>query len=157
MLRSANGAAEIQMDFERYFAGEVAIILAGGSRVPATITADEARANGKEIYRISFQQGADLKVADSEIDFFEALTQLRQELEKAGALLCCFGASEDVYPSGMQRSMGPAMLAYKMRMGFPSARQDIVNIFEADETVNPSTVAQQRRYHRAWADSLKAR
>jgi hypothetical protein len=135
------GAVEIQMDLDRYFAGEVAVILAGGSRVPATITADEIRGNGKEIYRVSLQQGTDLKVAESKIDFFEALMQLRQELEKAGALLCCFGASEDVHPSGMQRSMGPAMLAYKTRMGCPATRQDVVNIFEADETVIPSTVA----------------
>jgi len=88
------------------------------------------------------------------VDFFEALKQLRLELEKTDALLHCFGASENVYPSGMQRSIGPAVLAYKMRIGSPALRQDIVNIFEADETVVPSTVEQQERFHRRWIDSL---
>jgi len=88
------------------------------------------------------------------VDFFEALKQLRLELEKTDALLHCFGASENVYPSGMQGSMGPAVLAYKMRIGSPALRQDIVNIFEADETVVPSTVEQQERFHRRWIDSL---
>jgi hypothetical protein len=82
------------------------------------------------------------------------LKQLRLDLEKTDALLYCFGASENVYPSGMQKSMGPAVLAYKMRIGFPALRQDIVNIFEADETVVPSTVEQQERFHRRWIDSL---
>jgi len=145
------------MDLERYFAGEIAVILADGSRAPATIMADEVRGNGGEIYRVSLQQGTDLKAAESKIDFFEALILLRLDLEKAGSLLHCFGASKDVYPSGMQRSMGAAISAHRMRMGWPSTRQDIVNIFEADETVIPSTVTQQERFRRAWGDSLKSR
>lgn len=142
------------MESERYFAGGITVVLADGSRVPAKLTADEVYAEGKEIYRISLEQGTEARTIESGVDFFEALKQLRQELEKTGALLYCFGASEDVYPSGMQRSMGPAVLAYKMRIGFPASRQDIVSIFEADETVVPATVEQQERFHRRWIDSL---
>jgi len=57
----------------------------------------------------------------------------------------------------MQRSMGPAILAYKMRLGSPTSRQDIVNIFESDETVVPATVEQQAYFHRRWIDGFKAR
>jgi len=142
------------MESERYFAGDITIILADGSRVPAKVTADEIYAEGKEICRISLEQGTEVRVAESEEDFFDALKRLRLDLEKTGALLHCFGASENVYPSGMQRSMGPAILAYKMRIGSPTSRQDIVNIFEADETVVPSTVEQQERFLRRWVDSL---
>jgi hypothetical protein len=142
------------MESERYFAGHITVVLADGSRVPAKMTADEISVEDKEIYRISFEQGTEVRTAESGEDFFEALKQLRQELEKTGALLHCFGASENVYPSGMQRSMGPAVLAYKMRLGSPTSRQDIVSISEADETVVPATVEQQERFNRRWLDSL---
>jgi hypothetical protein len=143
------------MEPERYFAGEITVVLADGSRVPAKVTADEIYALDKEIYRVSLEQGPEVRVAESEEDFFEALKRLRLDLEKTGALLHCFGASENVYPSGMQKSMGPAILAYKMRIGFPALSKDIVNIFEADETVVPSTVEQQERFRQRWFDSLR--
>ena len=142
------------MESERYFAGSITIVLADGSRELAKMTADEVLVGGKEKYRILLDRGAEERIAESEVDFFEALKQLRLDLEKTGALLCCFGGTENVYPSGMQRSMGPAVLAYKMRIGSPALRQDIVSIFEADETVVPSTVEQQERFHRRWIASL---
>jgi hypothetical protein len=145
------------LEAEQYFSGEITLVHADGSRVPAKVTADEIYVGGKEIYRISLEQGAEVRTAESGEDFFEALKLLRLELEKAGALLHCFGASENVYPSGMQRSMGPAVLAYKMRIGSPTSRQDVVSIFETDETVFPSTVEQQERFHQRWIDSLRNR
>jgi hypothetical protein len=145
------------VESERYFAGDITVVFADGSRVSAKMTADEIYVEGKEIYRISLRQGTEVTTAESEEDFFEALTELRQGLEKTGALLYCFGASENVYPSGMQKSMGPAVLAYKTRIGAPALRQDIVNIFEADETVAPATVEQQEHFHQKWIDSLRNR
>ena len=143
------------MEPERYFAGEITVILADGSRVPAKLPADEIYTQDNEICRISLEQGSEVRVAESEEDFFEALKRLRLDLEKTGALLHCFGASENVYPSGMQKSMGPAILAYKTRIGAPALSKDIVNIFEADETVVPSTVEQQERFRQKWFDSLR--
>ncbi|CCD99342.1 hypothetical protein [Bradyrhizobium sp. STM 3809] len=53
--------------------------------------------------------------------------------------------------------MGPATLAYKMRLGEPGRMKDMVNIFQADETVVPATVEQQARFHRRWADGFGKR
>jgi hypothetical protein len=145
------------MERERYFSGEITVVLADGSRLPAKVVADEILGVGKEIYNISLELGADVRTVESERDFFEALRLLRLDLEKTGALLCCFGASENVYPSGMQREMGPVISAYRMRLGAPALLQDIVNIFEADETVVPSTVEQQERFRERWFKSLSAR
>ncbi len=142
---------------ERYFSGKIVVIRADGSRLSANVTADEIVEFGKAVYRISFEQGAELRVFESDIDFFETLKALRLDLERSGALLYCFGASEDVYPSGMQRSMGPAILAYRTRVGAPAVREDIVDIFEADEAVIPSTVEQQERFHERWINSLSSR
>jgi hypothetical protein len=149
------GYGRRRMESERYFSGDITIVLADGLRVPAKVIADEIYVEGKEVYRISLEQGTEAKAVESGEDFFEALKQLRLDLEKTDALLYCFGASENVYPSGMQKSMGPAILAYKMRIGSPTSRQDIVNIFEADETVVPSTVEQQERFRERWIDSLR--
>lgn len=49
------------MESERYFSGEIAVALADGSRLPAKVTADEIYETGKEIYRISFEQGPDAR------------------------------------------------------------------------------------------------
>ncbi|MGJ4951950.1 hypothetical protein [Bradyrhizobium sp. HKCCYLS20291] len=156
-LPTGSAKFEAAMSVERYFDGEIDVLLADGSRVHARVTADEIMTEGKEVYCISLVQGSEVETAQSDVDFFEALIELRLELEKRGALLCCFGASENVYPSGMQRDMGPAILAYKMRLGQPSLTKDMVNIFYADETVVPATVEQQARFHRQWADGFRKR
>jgi hypothetical protein len=138
---------ESSMPTERYFTGDIFVVLVDGSRSPARITADEIIEGEKEIYRVALEQGTEARMAESEHDFFEALKRLRLQLEKDGALLHCFGASENVYPSGMQRSMGPAILTYKMKIGSATSREDIVNIFETDETAVPTTVSQQEFFH----------
>jgi hypothetical protein len=142
------------MESERYFSGEIAVVLTDGSRLTAKVTAHEIYEVGKEIYRISFEQGAEVRVVEAEEGFFEALKRLRLDLEESGALLYCFGGSENVYPSGMQISMGPAILAYRTRLGSPTLTRDVVNIFETDETVIPSTVEQQEHFHQRWIRSL---
>jgi hypothetical protein len=144
------------MELERYFSGVIAVVLIDGSRLPAEVAADEMWEGERTIYRVSFQQGTEVKVAESEEGFFDALRRLRVQMEKTGRLLYCFGASENVYPSGMQKSMGPAIMAYRTQMGSPAASQDIVNVFEADETVSPSTVEEQERFHERWLSSLSS-
>jgi hypothetical protein len=156
-MNHVSDAMENAMPTERYFTGDIFVVLVDGSRSPAQITADEIIEDNKEIYRVDLKQGTDAKMAESEHDFFEALQRLRLQLEKDGALLHCFGASENVYPSGMQRSMGPAILAYRTKIGSPASREDIVNIFEADETVVPATVNQQEFFHQEWMESLRKR
>jgi hypothetical protein len=43
-----------------------------------------------------------------ESDYFEALAKIREELERKGLRPVCYGASRNVFPSGMSRDMGPA-------------------------------------------------
>jgi hypothetical protein len=148
---------ENSMPTERYFTGDIFVVLVGGSRSPARITADEIIEGNREIYRVALEHGTETRMAESEYDFFEALKRLRLQLENDGALLDCFGTSENVYPSGMQRSMGPAILAYRTKIGSPASREDIVNIFETDETVIPATISQQEFFHQKWMESLGKR
>src|SRR6185295_18354608 len=62
-------------------------------------------------------------------DYFEALCQIRLSLEKDGLIPFCYGASLNVYPSGMARDMGAGLKAYKLTIGKHARMQDLVEIF----------------------------
>jgi hypothetical protein len=137
------------------YSRKIAVVLVDGSLHYADIDAEEVSKGSSVLYKISLRQENELKVAESEENFFDALQKLRIEFEKAGTLLCCFGASENVYPSPMQKSMGPAVLAYKTELGRQAYSSDIVNIFDMDDNIIPSTVNNQEVFNKKWLNSIK--
>ena len=98
----------------------------------------------------------DKEVAASADDFFEALCLIRLNLEADGLLLFCYGASLNVYPSGMARSMASGKVAYKMQDGKHATKADLVSIYAEGPDVIPATVANQREYFNAWVASDRA-
>lgn len=129
---------------------EVDLVMEDGSRETVSIEIEEIRST----FRVAVNYGEQQIVGESDRGFFYALLKLRIALEKKGALLHCFGASEDVCQSGMQESMGPGILAYRTTLGRQALSKDIVNIFESDDAVKPATVEQQEAFHRKWINSL---
>jgi hypothetical protein len=97
-------------------------------------------------------EGAQL-IADAE-GFFDAMIAIRRELEAQGLRLECYGASLDVFPSGMARSMGPGEKAYKLELGRPAQTKDLVSIFESGPDVKPASIKEQEGYFDRWAESL---
>jgi hypothetical protein len=87
-------------------------------------------------------------------DFFEALGQIRTQLEVKGLRPVCYGASRNVYPSGMARGMGLGLKAYRTRLGERALRSDLVGIFETGPDVEPVTVEEQTAFHDQWLASL---
>jgi hypothetical protein len=87
-------------------------------------------------------------------DYFEAMCQVRNQLEAEGWRPLCYGSSRNVYPSGMCRSMGLGLKAYKMQLGRRAALADLVKIFDAGPDVEPSAVEEQKRFHEEWLRSL---
>ena len=87
-------------------------------------------------------------------DFFDALCNVRRVLEKNGALLNCYGASLNVFPSGMSWDMGRGLKAYELTIGQGGRMQDLVRIFDTGPDVQPATVAAQREYFDAWTRSF---
>lgn len=85
-------------------------------------------------------------------DYFEALQQLRQRLERNQIELLCAGSKREVWPSAMSRQMGGGLKAYICNMGHQS--KEIVNIFEADELMQYCSVEEQAEYHKNWFESL---
>ena len=93
------------------------------------------------------------EISASENDFFEALCRIRSALETEGLLLFCYGASLNVYPSGMARSMASGKVAYTMKAGKHATKSDLVSIYAEGPDVIPATVAQQREYFNAWVST----
>lgn len=104
------------------------------------------------VVRLSFS-GRNIE-ARSNIGFFDALLDIRKELEKIGLLIICYGASRNVYPSGMSRSMGSGEKAYKLTFGKQALNKDIVKIFDDGPDVDPATIEEQEAYFDKWLKSL---
>ncbi len=78
-------------------------------------------------------------------DTYHAFQEVRIQLEALGLLVLCYGSCPDVQVSGMCIDMGDGTYAYRL-----SQRQDgrpvMVNIFDSEPGIEPSTVEQQRAY-----------
>ena len=79
-------------------------------------------------------------------DFFEALCRLREQLEPSRRVLVCYGASRNVWPSGMCRDMGTGLRAYRLTSGTQTSAEDLVDILATGPDVQPATVAEQRAF-----------
>jgi hypothetical protein len=68
----------------------------------------------------------------------------------------CYGASLNVYPSGMARDMGQGLKAYKLAMGRHAKREGLVEIFAEGPDVIPASVALQEQFWRDWLASPRS-
>ena len=95
-------------------------------------------------------------VEASASDFFEAFCQIRLQLEAEALIPFCYGASLNVYPSGMSRQMSNGMSAYRLVHGTQATKNSLVHIFEQGHDVIPASVANQLAFFKAWVASLGA-
>jgi len=86
-------------------------------------------------------------------DYFEAFSQIRVRLEQERPIPFCYGASLDVFPSGMCRDMSAGMTAYRLKPGRKPERSDLVRIFDAGPDIIPAFVSRQREYFDEWLKS----
>ena len=93
-------------------------------------------------------------VEGSGTNYFAALQQIRLQLASEGLKPRCHGASLNVWPSGMCRSMGQGMLGYRLKNGATTTRDDLVRIFDDGPAVHPASVEEQRHFFEAWGKSL---
>lgn len=87
-------------------------------------------------------------------NFFSALQEIRKELEGKGIQILCNGASENVYPSAIQLSMGYGDKAYKLNLGQQARSIDIVDIFNCDTDLKFVSRDEQMNYYERWIRSL---
>ena len=87
------------------------------------------------------------------IDYFDALEEARLPFEAEGYRLLCYGASLNVFPSGMGRSCGLRMESYQFREKGPKGSKII---FETGQDVIPATVKEQRLFHLKWSNKNRS-
>src|SRR5260221_1127096 len=89
-------------------------------------------------------------------DFFAALCGVREKLADEGLIPFCYGASLNVYPSGMARDMGRGLKAYKFQMGTQATGAGLVDIFASGPDVIPASVELQEQHFKDWIASLRS-
>ena len=90
----------------------------------------------------------DKSVEGTATDFFQALCDVRELLAKDSLIPFCYGASLNVYPSGMARDMGQGFKAYRLVEGRHARMTDLVEIFtEGPDVILASVDAQEQFYH----------
>ncbi|MFC5743573.1 hypothetical protein [Dyella tabacisoli] len=133
---------------------EIPILTVEGQWMAVLWRWDEAPENQDEVkLRLEFNERVLEAIAGN--GYFRALCELRIKLEVDGLLLACYGASENVYPSPMIESMGCGERAYRLTLGKPALRQDLVSIFDFGSDVVPVTVKDQQRFYELWLKSLR--
>jgi hypothetical protein len=115
---------------------------------------DEDDGDDDAILKFQYPGG---EITRSAADYFEAMCQIRNELEAGGWRPVCYGSSQTVYPSGMCRNMGRGLKAYRLHLGRPAANIDLVSIFDTGPDVEPSSVAEQQEFWEEWLRSVAAR
>jgi hypothetical protein len=125
---------------------EHTIHLIGGTDDEAAIVACSAEAGQ---CRVSFRYRGRV-LEESASDYFEAFCRVR-------LIPFCYGASLNVFPSGMCRDMSAGMKAYRMTIGKQvDPKKDLVSIFEEGPDIIPATVTRQREHFDDWLKSKKA-
>lgn len=94
---------------------------------------------------------------ESAFDFYSAFQLARRSFETEGFRFLCYGASLNVWPSGMVRDMGMGRKGYKLREDQDATFDDLVPIFESGDDVIPSTVEEQCAYANAWYEDAPRR
>jgi hypothetical protein len=92
----------------------------------------------------------DKTITSEESDFFESLVSIRRQLQPYGLIPYCYGASLNVFPSGMGRDVGRGLKAYKMTVGKHANLVDLVGIFDEGPDVVPADVEAQEQFFRDW-------
>ena len=89
-------------------------------------------------------------------DLFNCLVMLREQyLEKKNLMVQCNGARRDVYPSRMSRQMSGGLKAYRLRLGQPAERSQLLDIFDSVEDLsNIATVKEQKEFYQKWLSSF---
>lgn len=133
----------------------VEIVSSDGRRTPGEFRLWEESPEDTDKVLLELRFGDRVLTVNRESGFFDALCAVRKTLELEGLRPLCFGASKDVYPSPMIRSMGSGERAYRLTLGRPARTEDLVSVFDADLSVVPVSVEEQEAFYRKWLESLK--
>ena len=85
-------------------------------------------------------------------DLYACFGLLRADFPETKFL--CKGAKLNVYPSRMSSQMSSGLAAYELQLGRPAEPDDVVNIFDYEETDITSDIQRQHDFYQRWLASL---
>jgi len=129
-----------------------------GARYPATLLCDVEYISENEFSKSDCSitlivEGKEISGTDR--DFFEAFCRVREQLQNEGLIPLCYGASRNVFPSGLLRDMALGLRAYRLQLGQQSGRDDAVSIFDSGLDIDPVSVDIQNQFYDQWLRSPK--
>ncbi len=86
-------------------------------------------------------------------DYFDTFAKIRKRLAGKSIYPLCYGASKDIWPSGMSRDMGQGLKAYRLVLG--KKARELYNIFETGDDIDPVHPDIQKEFAEKWFESLK--
>ena len=86
------------------------------------------------------------------VDFFECFGMLRADYPNIKFL--CKGAKLNVYPSTMSSQMSAGLVAYEVKMGQRTGTENIVRIFDYEDTDITNDINKQREFYYEWYESV---
>jgi hypothetical protein len=89
------------------------------------------------------------------VNYFDALNNLRFDLEKEGVFLVCNGSLKNFYMSNMSLDMSDGLVGYELFFQQQATRKDRLKTFEMDgDIADLSSVEQQKDYYEKWKISI---
>ena len=121
-----------------------------GSRVEAKVEWEDVKYGE---YRVAIECGGRFSEG-KRADYFDAMEEARLPFEADGYRLLCYGASLNVFPSGMGRDWTQGQESYQFIENGPKVTKDI---FQTGEDVIPATVKEQRLFFLQWSQGREDR
>jgi len=80
---------------------------------------------------------------------------IRAQLEPSGRFLLCNGSKIDVAASSLGRGSRATRKVYRLKLGQPGLREDLVDIFDPIDKLEVTTMDRQKIFYNKWINSLK--
>jgi len=133
---------------------EIEVVKSDGSRIPATLTLwTESPSEAERVELLLETEEATFSVVER--DFWKALVGLREMLETKELRPVVYGASRNVTGSDKSIELSYGLYGYRLTLGKLAVREDLVNIFETGDDVDPTLVSEQLEFAQQWFDSLQ--
>lgn len=103
-----------------------------------------------DIIKLQFKSNH-INILKSADNHFDALLELRKDLEKMGIKLLCKGCCENVYPSAMMFDMGNTRKAYTLNLGESAKKSSLVDIFDECYIEEYVSIKEQQNFFNKWS------
>ncbi|WP_024617030.1 hypothetical protein [Pseudomonas kilonensis] len=100
---------------------------------------------------ITFSVADGVDRAYSGSNFYKCFASLRRD--NPDVIFFCKGAKKNVHPSGMSAQMSLGLKAYELSMGVTPSLNDVVYIFDYDDSNLASDPSEQEIFFKEWVES----